>query len=78
MNMARSMLSYKKLSNEYWAEAVACSVYLLNRSPTVSIKNLVSGSGRSMEWHQNWCRTSQNFWKCRFCTCSRRFAKEAG
>jgi transposase InsO family protein len=41
MNMARSMLSYKKLSNEYWAEAVACSVYLLNRSPTVSIKNLV-------------------------------------
>jgi len=42
MSMARIMLSYKQLSNEYWAEAVACSIYLLNRSPTVSVKNMVS------------------------------------
>jgi len=28
MNMARSMLKAKKLSNEYWAKEVACSVYI--------------------------------------------------
>ena len=41
MNMARSMLSHKKLSNEYWAEAVGCSVYLLNRSPTVTVQDKI-------------------------------------
>jgi len=41
MNMARSMFPYKQLSNEYWTEAIACSVYLLNKSPTVSVKNMV-------------------------------------
>ena len=38
MNMAGGMLSHKKLSDEYWVEAIACSVYLLNRSPTVSVQ----------------------------------------
>ena len=33
MNMAHNMMSHKKLSYEYWAEVVACFVYLLNRSP---------------------------------------------
>jgi hypothetical protein len=41
MNMARSMLKVKKLSNDYWVEAVACSVYILNRSPTISVKDKV-------------------------------------
>ena len=41
MNMAHSMLSHKKLSNEYWAEAVGCSVYLLNRSPTVTVQDKI-------------------------------------
>ena len=36
--MARSLLREKCLSNTFWAEAVACSVYLLNRSPTTSVK----------------------------------------
>lgn len=31
MNMARSMLKAKNLPNEYWAEAVACLIYILNR-----------------------------------------------
>ena len=39
MNMARSMLSNKKLWDEYWVEAVGCLVYLLNRSPTVTIQD---------------------------------------
>jgi hypothetical protein len=38
MNMARTLLKEKNLSNIFWAEAVACSVYLLNRSPTTSLK----------------------------------------
>jgi hypothetical protein len=37
MNMARSLLKDKCLSNIFWAEAVACSAYLLNRSPTTSL-----------------------------------------
>ena len=41
MNMAYSMFPCKKLSNEYWAEAVACSIYLLNRSPTVSVQDKI-------------------------------------
>lgn len=41
MNMARIMLKEKNLSNEYWAEAVACSVYILNPSPTSSVKDKV-------------------------------------
>jgi hypothetical protein len=38
MNMARRLLKEKSLSNIFWAEVVACSVYLLNRSPTTSLK----------------------------------------
>ena len=37
LNMARSMLKIKKLPKEFWAEAVACAVYLSNRSPTRSV-----------------------------------------
>jgi hypothetical protein len=38
MNMERTLLKEKSLSNRFWVEAVACSVYLLNRSPTTSVK----------------------------------------
>jgi hypothetical protein len=37
MNMARTLLKEKSLSKRFWVEAVACSVYLLNRSPTTSL-----------------------------------------
>lgn len=37
--MARSMLKAKGLSNQFWAEAVATSVYLLNLSPTKAVLN---------------------------------------
>jgi hypothetical protein len=37
MNMARSLLKEKCLSNVFWAEAVAFSDYLLNRSPTTNL-----------------------------------------
>jgi hypothetical protein len=38
MNMARTLLKEKSLSNIFWVEAVACSTYLLNRSPTTKLK----------------------------------------
>jgi hypothetical protein len=38
MNMERSLLREKCLSNLFWAKEVACSIYLLNRSPTTSLK----------------------------------------
>ena len=38
LNMVRSMLKDKKVPKSFWAEAVNCAVYLLNRCPTKSLK----------------------------------------
>lgn len=35
--MERSMLKTKNMSREFWAEAIACAVYLTNRAPTKSV-----------------------------------------
>ncbi|KAJ4812770.1 polyprotein [Rhynchospora pubera] len=40
LNMARTMLKRKSMPKEFWAEAVACAVYLSNRSPTKSLKKI--------------------------------------
>ena len=40
LDMTRSMLKEKNLPKELWAEAVACSIYLLNRCPTKSVKRM--------------------------------------
>ena len=37
--MVRSMLKAKGMPNYFWAEAVTCAVYLINRSPTRSVPN---------------------------------------
>eukprot|EP00253_Pinus_taeda_P006913 PITA_06913 len=41
MDMARSMLKAKHLPNEYWAEAVNCAAYVLNKCPTKAVMNRV-------------------------------------
>jgi hypothetical protein len=41
MEMACNMLVAKYLSNEYWVEAVAIAVYILNIYPTKSVNNKV-------------------------------------
>eukprot|EP00253_Pinus_taeda_P004978 PITA_04978 len=41
MDMARSMLKAKHLANNYWAEAVNCAAYILNRCPTKAVMNKV-------------------------------------
>ena len=37
--MEKSMMKAKNLRNEYWTEVFACSIYILNRSPTKSVKD---------------------------------------
>lgn len=37
---ARSMMSHSKMPMEFWAEAVNTAVYLRNRSPTTSLKDI--------------------------------------
>ena len=37
LDMAKSMLKSKRLPKEFWAETIACEVYLSNRSPTKSV-----------------------------------------
>lgn len=39
VEMARCMLKSKSVPAKFWAEAVATSVYMLNRSPTKSLQN---------------------------------------
>ncbi|RVW83084.1 Retrovirus-related Pol polyprotein from transposon TNT 1-94 [Vitis vinifera] len=39
VEMARSMMKAKNLSNHFWAEGVATAVYLLNISPTKAVLN---------------------------------------
>ena len=40
LNMVRSMLSEKKIPKTLWPKAVNWTIYVLNRSPIVSIKNV--------------------------------------
>jgi len=40
MNMVRSMISNKKIPKSFWPEAVNWTVYVLNRSPTLAVKNM--------------------------------------
>jgi hypothetical protein len=39
MNMVRAMLSEKKIPKYFWPEAVQWSVYVLNRCPTLAVKD---------------------------------------
>lgn len=40
MNMVRCLLSQKGMPKTFWPEAVNCSFYLLNRCPTLSLKDM--------------------------------------
>ena len=40
MNMVRSMLSEKKIPKTFWPKVVNWVVYVLNRSPTLAVKNM--------------------------------------
>ena len=53
MEMARCMLKRKKLPSNFWAEAVSCAAYLINRSPTKSLENCTP--------HETWYGLSRMF-----------------
>lgn len=40
MNMVRSMLSEKEVPKQFWPEAVNWSIFVLNRCPTISVKDM--------------------------------------
>lgn len=40
MNLVRSMLSEKKMPKFFWPEAVNWATYVLNKSPTLAVKNV--------------------------------------
>ena len=40
VEMARSILKEKNLSDKFWGESIATVVYLLNRSPTKAVVHL--------------------------------------
>ena len=39
MNMVRIMISKKKLPKTFWPKVVNWTVHILNRSPTIAVKN---------------------------------------
>jgi hypothetical protein len=41
MEMARSMMKPKHLTNEYWTQAISCAAYIMNRCPTKSVINMI-------------------------------------
>ena len=45
LGMARSMLTFKRLSPTYWAEAIHTTVYLRNRSSTASLDGITPYEG---------------------------------
>ncbi|KAM1597308.1 hypothetical protein ACFX1Z_032224 [Malus domestica] len=52
LDLTRSMLKEKNLLKELWAEAVACSIYLLNRCPTKSVKKMTPQEAWSVLMHK--------------------------
>ena len=42
MNMVRSMLTAKQIPKTFWPEAVNWTVHILNRCPTLAVKNKTS------------------------------------
>ena len=44
-------MKVKHLPSEYWAEVVACAVYILNRSPTKSVKDKIPQEAWSNKNH---------------------------
>jgi hypothetical protein len=39
LDMVRSMIKIKKISKEFWVEAVQCAVYIQNRCPYIFLNN---------------------------------------
>ena len=51
MEMARSMMREKHLSNKYLAEIVSCVTYIMKRCPSKSVKKLITKKAWSGRKH---------------------------
>lgn len=40
LNIVRSMLACRKVLKEFWLESIFWGTYVLNRSPTLSVKDV--------------------------------------
>ena len=61
MEMERSMLKEKHLSNEYWDEVVTCATYIMNICTTKSVINMIL--------EEAWSGRKQNFVHMRIFVC---------
>lgn len=41
LDKARCMILHSRLDKSFWAEAVLSAIYIINRSPTVALENVV-------------------------------------
>ncbi|GAU30667.1 hypothetical protein TSUD_31390 [Trifolium subterraneum] len=60
LNMVRSMISARKVLKEFWPEAALWATYVLNSSPTLSVKDMTpekawSGVKPSVHHFKTWC-----------------------
>lgn len=49
MNLVRAMLSEKKVPKPFWPEAVRWTIHVLNRSPTLAVKDMTPKEAWSRE-----------------------------
>ena len=47
--MARSLLIVRNVSKDFWVEAIACSIYILNISPTSSVQGKLLEEAQSVK-----------------------------
>ena len=69
VKMIKIMLQVRRLSNQFWIEAVAISVYLLNLSPTKPNELI---SLWKMTWKETICKSFTSLWLC--CLCIDKFS----
>jgi transposase InsO family protein len=63
LNMVRSMINAKKVPKQFWPEAVKWATYVMNRSPTLNVKNMTPEEAWSG------VRPSVHFFRVFWCIC---------
>ena len=67
LNMVQSIIKNKNLSKEFWAEVVACTIYILNRYPTTSLENKIH---KKYGWEGSRHLAHEGLRMHSLCTCS--------
>jgi transposase InsO family protein len=67
--VARALMADKNMPHHYWAEAVATTVYIMNRTPTFS--SAWYDSRGEVQWQKTRFVTLESVWVHCICTCTR-------